>query len=201
VSRTEETERRAALHLRTLTGKTLQRILDEHAGHSAKDKGIRKMVLAEMRRRGPANDPGRKRAWRHNHAEFKQRLHNETPEFQRFVKRGGNFDFWNFRANKPYKDGTSRAGNWASSRAARAESKRLTAARRKHLRPSQFALVARRQLPLVDKAHVRNAAARLTQMKKRGTVTASEYRTAKRRILAAEKRFKIGPYRARKTPR
>jgi len=73
----------------------------------------------------------------------------------------------------------------------RSRKKHLTAAQRGRLRPSQFALPARRQLPLVDRAHVKNAAARLTQMYRRGTVTLSEYKAARKKILAAEKR--LGP--------
>ena len=73
----------------------------------------------------------------------------------------------------------------------------LTAAQRRALRPSQFALPERLALPIEDPAHVRNAAARLEQMRRRGTVTSGEYRSALARIRAAEARLGIGPYRMR----
>ena len=75
--------------------------------------------------------------------------------------------------------------------------KKLTAAARKRLPSSAFALPERRALPIHNAAHVRNAAARLAQMKKRGTVTRAEYTQAKGRIEKAEKRLKIGPWRKR----
>jgi hypothetical protein len=74
----------------------------------------------------------------------------------------------------------------------------LTTAQRKRLRSSQFALPERRALPIVDKRHVRNAAARLEQMYRlHGTVTRDEYKEAKVRIWRAEKRLGIGPWHAR----
>lgn len=74
-------------------------------------------------------------------------------------------------------------------------SRHLTAAQRKRLRPSQFALPDSRRLPIHDARHVRNAAARLTQMIKRGTVSRHEYKEALSRIWKAEERFKIGRFR------
>lgn len=71
------------------------------------------------------------------------------------------------------------------------DTKRLTAKKRQALRPSQFALPARRALPIEDAAHVRNAAARLAQMRKRGTVTEREYRSALSKISKAEKTYGI----------
>lgn len=194
--RVEETERKAALHLRTLTGKTLQRILDEHSGNSSKAKGIRKMVRAELRRRGPANDPARHKLRKNlvgmSHREIAVAA-EYTPAFRRFHARGGNPDYWNFKSNKAYSPralGLKFRGyeSWRGP---------LTAAQRKRLMSWQFAIPSRRKLPLINKAHVRNAAARLAQMKKLGTVTTREYRAAKARILAAEKQFKIGPYRTK----
>lgn len=71
---------------------------------------------------------------------------------------------------------------------------KLTASQRRHLKASQFALPARRQLPIHNRAHVRNAAARLEQMRRRGTITMGEYREAKRRVLRAEKKLGIGRF-------
>lgn len=65
----------------------------------------------------------------------------------------------------------------------------LSAAERRRIPTRLFALPARRSLPIHDAAHVRNAAARLEQMRRRGTVTAREYESAHRRILAAEQRL------------
>lgn len=93
------------------------------------------------------------------------------------------------------RDPGHRARPQKSRRVRRDRDRHLTGAQRARLRPSQFALPERRKLPLLDKAHVRNAAARLAQMKRRETITKSEYRQARRRIDAAEKKFRIGPYR------
>jgi hypothetical protein len=66
---------------------------------------------------------------------------------------------------------------------------KLTAAERRKIPRSRYALPKRRALPLGDARHVRNAASRLEQMRKRGTVTLSEYRSARRRIEEARKRL------------
>lgn len=73
--------------------------------------------------------------------------------------------------------------------------KKLTAAERARIPSRRFALPERRSLPLTDPAHVRNAAARLEQMRRRGTVTSAEYRRAHQRILKAEAHFGIQPSR------
>lgn len=75
---------------------------------------------------------------------------------------------------------------------------RLSAAGRRKLRSTQFALPKRKALPLEDAAHVRAAASRLEQMRRRGTVTPSEYRAARLRILRADRRFKVGAFRSKK---
>lgn len=73
---------------------------------------------------------------------------------------------------------------------------RLTYGQRKHLPDSAFALPELRRdgkggLPLtdargqLDPRHVANAAARLAQMKKRGTVTPEQWRRARRKIIRA----------------
>jgi hypothetical protein len=73
----------------------------------------------------------------------------------------------------------------------------LTAAQRRAIPLSKYALPAREALPIEDPAHIRNAAARLEQMRRRGTVTPREYASALRAIRAAEARHGIGPYRRR----
>jgi hypothetical protein len=70
---------------------------------------------------------------------------------------------------------------------------RLTAAERRRIPKDKFALPSRRQLPLTNKAHIRNAASRLEQMKKRGTVTTGEYKAAHSRIRKAERAHGIHP--------
>src|SRR5262245_24413847 len=60
---------------------------------------------------------------------------------------------------------------------------RLTAAERRRIPNRLYALPKRKALPLVDKRHIRNAASRLEQMHRRGTVTAAEYKTAHAKIL------------------
>ncbi len=67
----------------------------------------------------------------------------------------------------------------------------LTAAERRRLRPSELALPARRALPIEDARHVRAAASRLEQMRRRGTITLSEYRSARSKIHAAAKRLGV----------
>jgi hypothetical protein len=81
----------------------------------------------------------------------------------------------------------------------RARQHHLTAAQRRAIPTSLYALPARRALPIEDPAHVRNAAARLEQMRRRGTVTPREYASALRRIRAAEARHGIGPYHHRRS--
>ena len=66
---------------------------------------------------------------------------------------------------------------------------RLSSAARSALRPSQFALPEDRALPIHDAAHVRNAAARLEQLRLGRSLTRAEYNEAHKRILRAEKRF------------
>jgi hypothetical protein len=70
---------------------------------------------------------------------------------------------------------------------------RVSAAKRRSLKPSQFALPERRALPLYDAERAANAASRLAQMHNRGTVTEREYRSALKRVRAAERRFGIHP--------
>lgn len=74
----------------------------------------------------------------------------------------------------------------------RARDPRVSAAKRRSLRLSQFALPERRALPIHDAKHAANAASRLSQMHKRGTVTEREYRKALARVRAAEHRFGVG---------
>lgn len=73
----------------------------------------------------------------------------------------------------------------------------LSAAQRRRIPSNRFALPRTRKLPLNDASHVRNAATRLEQMRNRGSVTASEYRSAHRRIRAAERRLGITPTSSR----
>lgn len=68
---------------------------------------------------------------------------------------------------------------------------RLTYQQRHHLPHKSFALESREELPLIDAAHVRNAPARLSEMKHFGHVTPSEYRHALRRIKKAAKRYGV----------
>ena len=86
---------------------------------------------------------------------------------------------------------------------------RLTTRQRERLPASQFALPERRALPIHDAAHVRNAAARLEQMRLRRSVTPREHSRALRAIQAREAQLGIGPFheprrdppRARTLPR
>lgn len=68
----------------------------------------------------------------------------------------------------------------------------LRAARRKKLPKTAFAVPGQRKLPLSDAAHVRNAAARLNQVK---GISPAQRKTAARRIVAAARRVgvKTGP--------
>lgn len=75
---------------------------------------------------------------------------------------------------------------------------RLTTAQRNRLPDWAFALPERRALPLHDRAHVRNAASRLEQMRTIwGSVTREEYARAKRAILARAAELAIGPFNPR----
>lgn len=65
----------------------------------------------------------------------------------------------------------------------------------------KFALPRRRVLPLVDASHVRVAASSLESMRRRGTVTAAEYREASTRIREAKRRFGIGASSASRSKR
>jgi hypothetical protein len=70
------------------------------------------------------------------------------------------------------------------------EEDRLTYQQRKHLPNSAFALPEKRYggkggLPITDAAHIRNAAARLSMMRHRGSVTPAQYRRARTRIIRA----------------
>lgn len=86
---------------------------------------------------------------------------------------------------------------YAAKRAYHGRDPKLTAAQRRALPQSAYALPKRRQLPLervpgrLDPKHIRNAASRLAQMHKRGTVTESEYRAAHAKIARAEARLGI----------
>jgi hypothetical protein len=74
---------------------------------------------------------------------------------------------------------------------AAAEEARLTAARRDALPDIAFALPDRREFPINDAAHVRNAAARLEAAHNDGRVTDAEYHRAKKRIARAAHHFGI----------
>jgi hypothetical protein len=63
-----------------------------------------------------------------------------------------------------------------------AVAEKLTAAKRRRIPSRQFALPARRALPIEDHGHAVAAASRLEQMRKRGTVSPAEYRRAKAAI-------------------
>lgn len=67
----------------------------------------------------------------------------------------------------------------------------LTTKQRKKLPASAFALPSLKKFPIHDAAHVRNAAARLEQAKKSGSVTPAQYREARRNIARAAKKFGI----------
>lgn len=78
-------------------------------------------------------------------------------------------------------------------RDAEAQRDRLSTRGREHLRASQFALPEARKFPIHDAAHARNAAARLEQARRRGTISRSAYIRARARIRRAERRFGIRP--------
>lgn len=67
----------------------------------------------------------------------------------------------------------------------------ISAANRKSLPKTQFALPSLRKYPIDTAGRTRNAAARLEQMKKRGLVSESQYKEAKGRIARAAKKFGI----------
>lgn len=67
----------------------------------------------------------------------------------------------------------------------------LRAKKRNSLAGNQFALPAQRAYPIHDAAHVRNAASRLAQAKKRGTISEADYSKARAAIGRAAKRFGI----------
>ncbi len=81
---------------------------------------------------------------------------------------------------------------YAARRAYRGQDPRkLTAAQRRRIPARLYALPARRALPIEDRTHVRNAASRLEQMHRRGTVTESEYRSARAKIASRERQLGI----------
>lgn len=67
----------------------------------------------------------------------------------------------------------------------------ISAAKRKAIPKTEFALPSQRKYPLDTAARTRNAAARLEQMKKSGKVSDAEYKQAKGRIATAAKKFGI----------
>lgn len=75
---------------------------------------------------------------------------------------------------------------------------RLTSQQRRHLPDSAFALPYRRKLPLtdargrLDRKHIGNAAARLSMMRRRRTISPSDYMTAHRAIARAERQTGMG---------
>lgn len=70
--------------------------------------------------------------------------------------------------------------------------KLLSGSARKKLPDSAFALPSKRKYPIHDKAHVRNAMARASQMMKRGGEMAADAKAAMPAIRAAAKKFGIG---------
>jgi len=68
----------------------------------------------------------------------------------------------------------------------------ISAAKRKSLPADKFALPAQKKYPIDTKLRVRNAAARLEQAKKRGDVSAADYKIARGAIAKAAKHFGIG---------
>jgi phage I-like protein len=67
----------------------------------------------------------------------------------------------------------------------------ISADKRNALPGTAFAIPSKRAYPLDTAARVRNAAARLEQMHKRGKVSDADYKTAKGHIAAAAKKFGI----------
>lgn len=64
----------------------------------------------------------------------------------------------------------------------------LTAKRRKRLRKSQFALPSKRKYPIDTRARAANAKGRALQQKRKGRLTAAQYKTVVRRANAVLKR-------------
>lgn len=62
---------------------------------------------------------------------------------------------------------------------------------RNKLKPNQFALPDKKKFPVHDADHTRNAAARLAQAKKAGTISDADYSTARGNIRRAAKKFGI----------
>lgn len=77
---------------------------------------------------------------------------------------------------------------------------RLSYRERQRLPDRVFALPERRALPVHNAAHVRNAAARLEQMRIRGSVTPREYARAKRVIQRRKMELGIGEFRRDPAP-
>lgn len=71
------------------------------------------------------------------------------------------------------------------------EKKKLSSGARSKLSDSDFALPSKRKYPIHDKAHVRNALARASQMIKRGGEAAEDAKAALPKIRAAAKKFGI----------
>ncbi len=67
----------------------------------------------------------------------------------------------------------------------------ISTGKRNALPDSKFALPAQRKFPIHDASHVRNAAARLAQVKKAGKISDADFRTARAAIRRAAKRFGI----------
>jgi len=78
-----------------------------------------------------------------------------------------------------------------NSRSKRSGNVRLSAAARRELPASEYALPQRRQLPLTDAGHVHAARSRLEMMLNLGHVTKMEYEAAVSRIKRAAKRFGV----------
>ena len=74
----------------------------------------------------------------------------------------------------------------------------ISAAQRRALPKNLFALPARRALPIDTAARTRNAAARLAQMKNRGTVTPAEFARARFAIPSRYKELGIGQFAGRR---
>ena len=67
----------------------------------------------------------------------------------------------------------------------------ITTKKRNALPAGAFALPAQRKFPIHDRAHTANAAARLAQAKKAGTISDVDYKTARAAIRRAAKKFGI----------
>lgn len=71
---------------------------------------------------------------------------------------------------------------------------RLTAAERRNLPDSAFALPELRKFPIHDPGHIKAGAARIAQALHEGRITETEYDRAESRVLAAERRFGMHSY-------